>query len=128
MLTPAKALGHAHFMANLSDRGNSISLSAPGGGEGQGEVGDSERSPSPTSPSHACGAGPFLSPLKGGEGFLSGPVGCVHALARQRGPEPTLARTGGSRAAFPPWIPAFAGMTRRRGNSFSFRNSFLVGL
>ena len=25
--------------------------------------------PTPTSPSHACGAGPSLSPLKGGEGF-----------------------------------------------------------
>ena len=27
-----------------------------------------ERSPTPTSPSHAFGAGPSLSPLKGGEG------------------------------------------------------------
>ena len=49
-----------------------------------------------TSPSHAgacpraalCadpwGVGPFLSPLKGGEGFLTGPARCVHALARKR--------------------------------------------
>jgi len=27
-----------------------------------------ERLPTPTSPSHACGVGPSLSPLKGGEG------------------------------------------------------------
>jgi hypothetical protein len=27
-----------------------------------------ERSPIPTSPSHRCAMGPFLSPLKGGEG------------------------------------------------------------
>src|SRR5712691_3254463 len=27
------------------------------------------RLPAPTSPSHACGAGPSLSPLKGGEGL-----------------------------------------------------------
>src|SRR5712672_1220665 len=39
----------------------------------------------PTSPSHACGVGPFLSPLKGGEGFLTGPARCVHALALSRG-------------------------------------------
>jgi hypothetical protein len=82
---------------------NTISLSAPGGGEGRGEVGepgsDRARGPPPTppppprppppppppppggvwggepgsdrarptSPSHACSAGPSLSPLKGGE-------------------------------------------------------------
>src|SRR5438105_13596693 len=45
-------------------------LSAPGGGEGWGEVGDSREDPLiPTSPSHACGVGPSLSALKGGEGF-----------------------------------------------------------
>src|SRR5947207_3662184 len=39
------------------------------GGEGQGEVGDSGAlRVKPTSPSHACGVGPSLSPLKGGEG------------------------------------------------------------
>jgi len=32
-----------------------------------------ERLRSPTSPSHACGVGPSLSPLKGGEGFLTRP-------------------------------------------------------
>jgi len=31
-----------------------------------------ERRPTPTSPSHACGVGPSLSPLKGGEGFPCG--------------------------------------------------------
>src|SRR5258707_1128631 len=51
------------------------SLSALGGGEGWGEVGDS-RAPAgrPTSPSHAFGAGPSLSPLKGGEGILHSSV------------------------------------------------------
>jgi hypothetical protein len=62
----AAAFGHD----NLGGGGNSIYLSAPGGGEGWGEWGF-ERSPSPTSPSRACGVGPFLSPLKGGEGFLA---------------------------------------------------------
>src|SRR5436305_5841952 len=39
------------------------------GGEGRGEVGDSGAlRVKPTSPSHACGVGPSLSPLKGGEG------------------------------------------------------------
>jgi hypothetical protein len=54
-------------------RGNRTSLSAPGGGEGRGEVGDAERLRSPASPSHACGMGPSLSPLKGGEGFSTRP-------------------------------------------------------
>jgi integrase/recombinase XerC len=47
---------------------NTISLSALGGGEGRGEVGEpgSHRA-LPTSPSHACGVRPSLSPLKGGE-------------------------------------------------------------
>src|SRR5256885_13452028 len=39
----------------------------------------------PTSPSHACGVGPFLSPLKGGEGFPTDPARYVHALALSRG-------------------------------------------
>src|SRR5690242_13104165 len=41
--------------------------------------------PSPTSPSHRFAMGAFLSPLKGGEGFLTGPARCVHALALLRG-------------------------------------------
>ena len=97
---PAKALGRAHFMSIWDGRGNGISLSAPGGGEGRGEVGDSRSSQRPTSPSHAgacpraalCadpwGVGPSLSPLKGGEGFLMGRARSVHALARKRGSEP----------------------------------------
>src|SRR4051794_25871145 len=40
----------------------------------------------PTSPSHACGVGPFLSPLKGGEGFLTGPD--VHCLLSRGRPYP----------------------------------------
>jgi sulfur-oxidizing protein SoxY len=47
-----------------------FSLSAPGGGEGWGDVGDSGEVAAPTSPSRALGAGPSLSPLKGGEGSL----------------------------------------------------------
>ena len=47
-------------------------LSAPGGGEGRGEVGDAAaaRAEPPTSPSHRSATGPSLSPLKGGEGRL----------------------------------------------------------
>src|SRR3954453_8961341 len=41
----------------------------------------------PTSPSHACGVGPFLSPLKGGEGFLTGPDVCM-PQRESGGPEP----------------------------------------
>jgi hypothetical protein len=45
------------------------SLSAPGGGEGRGEVGEPPASDEiPTSPSRF--AGPSLSPLKGGEGII----------------------------------------------------------
>jgi hypothetical protein len=59
--------------------------------------GEFQRAPKPTSPSHTgarpraalradpWGVGLFLSPLKGGEGFLTGPAGCLHALARKRG-------------------------------------------
>src|SRR3954468_606356 len=54
---------------------------AEGGGVGGGILG---RRP-PTSPSHACGVGPFLSPLKGGEGFPTDPARYVHALALSRG-------------------------------------------
>jgi hypothetical protein len=39
--TPACALGYAHFMSIWDGRENGISLSAAGGGEGRGEVGDS---------------------------------------------------------------------------------------
>jgi integrase/recombinase XerC len=47
---------------------NTISLSALGGGEGRGEVGEpgSHRA-LPTSPTHTYGVGPSFSPLKGGE-------------------------------------------------------------
>ena len=44
--------------------------SPPPSGERVGVRGRvAERSPTPTSPSHAFGAGPSLSPLKGGEGL-----------------------------------------------------------
>ena len=60
-----------------------IPLSAPGGGEGWGEVGEIPRPPAPTSPFHPHpplprkrarvreGAGPSLFPLKGGEGNVT---------------------------------------------------------
>src|SRR5256885_3787330 len=44
-------------------------LSAPGGGEGWGEVGDSRTLADTTSPSRRCATGPSLSALKGGEGI-----------------------------------------------------------
>ena len=48
-----------------------FSLSAPGGGEGRGEVGaiagDGRRPPHPPT----LRAGPSLSPLEGGEGFTA---------------------------------------------------------
>jgi len=51
------------------------SLSAPGGGEGWGEVGDARAvADKPTSPSHARGVGPSLSALKGGEGLCAPPM------------------------------------------------------
>src|SRR5438270_3670023 len=47
---------------------STTSLSAPGGGDGRGEVGDSRTlADRPTSPSHRLAMGPSLSPLKGGE-------------------------------------------------------------
>ena len=59
---PDLSLSHAKFP-----------LSAPWGGEGcSGEVGDSPHGQASTSPSHASGAGPSLSPLKGGEGLDPG--------------------------------------------------------
>src|SRR5437016_3116786 len=49
-----------------------ITPSPPSGAERVGvRRGIPERLPIPTSPSHAFGAGPSLSPLKGGEGFLT---------------------------------------------------------
>ena len=75
-LTPAFALGHAHIVAIWSGRGNGRSLSALGGGEGRGEVGDSGPSPAHlTFP--RLRRGPLLSPLKGGEGFRTGPDVCM---------------------------------------------------
>src|SRR5205823_4495687 len=53
-----------------SPRMASYAPSPPPGAERAGvRWGMPERSPTPTSPSRACGAGPSLSPLKGGEGF-----------------------------------------------------------
>ena len=46
---------------------NHLALSALGGGEGWVRWGTPETA-KPTSPSHAVGVGPSLSPLKGGEG------------------------------------------------------------
>src|SRR5258708_6581314 len=65
----------------------------------------------PTSPSHACGVGPFLSPLKGGEGF----------------PEPASGLNRGEPLrACNPWIPAFAGKTSGSGNSLKIIAPFLA--
>ena len=59
----------------------SFSLSAPWGGEGRGEVGaiasDGGRPPHPP----ALRAGPSLSPLKGGEGHLTGIARRVQTFA-----------------------------------------------
>jgi len=71
--TPTLSLGrsaaaHVECVARARITAQHLPL-CPWGGEGRGEVGDSERPPSPTSPSHACGVGPFLSPLEGGEEF-----------------------------------------------------------
>src|SRR4051812_28037914 len=44
---------------------------SPTGGEGELRGPSPGHPPTPTSPSHACGVGPSLSPLKGGEGTLS---------------------------------------------------------
>jgi Fe-S oxidoreductase len=46
-----------------------LSLSALGGGEGRGEVGDAAAAGASTSPSHAFGAGPSLSPQRAERGF-----------------------------------------------------------
>jgi len=93
IVAPAKGLGHAHTMAIWSGRGNGLSLSALGGGEGRGEVGDSGPSPPPTSLSHA-GACPRAA--------LCGPVG--------RGPLRSTATDLPS-----PGFPAFAGMATESG-------------
>src|SRR5690349_962438 len=63
-----------------------ISLSAPGGGEGRGEV---ERGPSsvrrrPPHPPSAAAPGPSLSPLKGREGRPAENVVCSAASAKFR--------------------------------------------
>src|SRR5205823_8632072 len=51
-------------------RAHDASPSPLWGAEGVGvRWGMPERSPMPASPSRACGAGPSLSPLKGGEGL-----------------------------------------------------------
>ncbi len=65
---PAEADLVAYWFAKAWEQLSS--LSAPGGGEGRGEVGDPGRSPPPTSPSRRPATGPSLSPLKGGEGRL----------------------------------------------------------
>jgi hypothetical protein len=84
---------HSHENAGLPGenflgrRRNGISLSAPWGGEGRGEVGiPSVRLPASPSHAGACpraarcadpwGVGPFLSPLKGGEGLFTGRARC----------------------------------------------------
>jgi hypothetical protein len=57
-------------MTNLSFQ--PVSPSPPLGAERVGvRWGIPEPLPGPTSPSHASGVGPSLSPLKGGEGFLT---------------------------------------------------------
>src|SRR5438093_7992574 len=63
---------------------NSISLSAPGGGEGRGEVGDSRALASAHLALPRCARAPSLSPLKGGEG--RGEVGDSRALAGATSP------------------------------------------
>jgi hypothetical protein len=79
-LNLAFALRHAHS-SQICSNGGKASPSPPLGAERVGvRWGDSERSPSPTSPSHAYGVGPFLSPLKGGEGFLTSPAGVSDPL------------------------------------------------
>jgi type II restriction/modification system DNA methylase subunit YeeA len=66
---PAEADLVCYWFAKAWER--LCSLSAPGGGEGRGEVGEplAPSSP-PTSPSRRSATGPSLSPLKGGEGRL----------------------------------------------------------
>src|SRR4051812_35774840 len=77
-LDPAFALGHAHIVAIWSGRGNGLSLSALGGGEGRGEVGDSGPSPAHlTFP--RLRRGPLPLPPEGRRGIPHRP-GCVHAL------------------------------------------------
>jgi hypothetical protein len=55
-------------MTKFSIAGFSLSPRRPGG-EGRVRGADRHTPPLPTSPSHASGAGPSLSPLKGGEGL-----------------------------------------------------------
>jgi Fe-S oxidoreductase len=50
--------------------GADFSLSALGGGEGRGEVGDAAAARASTSPSHAFGAGPSLSPQGAERGLI----------------------------------------------------------
>ena len=86
----AKALAHAHFSSIWTWYSNSISLSAPWAERVGVSWGIPERLPAPTSPSHARGVGPSLSPLKGGEGLLTRPARCARPGAKARAVETCL--------------------------------------
>src|SRR5436309_7870296 len=86
--SPACARACTHLAAK-------VSLSALGGGEGRGEVGEparSQRRHGPPHPPAATAPGPSLSPPQArgeGQGLAIGwPASrtCVHTLARKRGP------------------------------------------
>src|SRR5438067_6657699 len=69
-LGAADAARQCEHRTGFATHRNTFSLSAPGGGEGRGEVGDSKAFANrPTSPSHCCAMGPSLSDLKRGEGY-----------------------------------------------------------
>ena len=67
---------HPNPLPAMRGEGKESTPSPPKGGRGQGEGGARQQPTtvlkSPTSPSHAFGAGPSLSPLKGGEGIKGG--------------------------------------------------------
>src|SRR5712692_6889574 len=82
--TPAFALGDAHFSSIWTGRANSIPLSAPGGGEGRGEVGDSRALAGAHLTLPRLRRGPLPLPPKGRRGLphlLSEMCACHSAFA-----------------------------------------------
>jgi hypothetical protein len=75
----------AHFMSIWDGRGNGISLSAPGSGDGRGEVGDSRKFAEAHLTLPSLSDGPLPLPPEGRRGFLTGRARRVHALALSRG-------------------------------------------
>jgi hypothetical protein len=116
-VAPAKALGYAHFMS-IWDGRIGISLSAPGGGEGRGEVGDFGELAEAHLTFPRLRRGPLPLPPEGRRGISHRPREMCAYPSAKAGVQGQLLRPRR------PWIPAFAGTTNRSDNALRILSSF----